>query len=662
MLKLLEWALENVGRYDIRAKDGKNLIEELNQFVESSASFDIESNEASLKGYIQMTKKYTSLLEENMKLDWNVKLGKEEEPTEVINHQGNWIFCLASPLKEEKKKYDCEGEGCDKSYNNAKYYQGHLKKEHGIIKKIEPPRVTCRMKHSRPTPPIAFDQIGSHLSRAHGLTKENCGANPEDVFRGYLSTDGGDDYQPKWLPVGAPDPQPPSGADQVLDNREEADQVLDNREEADQVLDNEEEAGQAIDVGDEAGQVLDVGDEADQVLDVVDEADKDLDARKELPQSVPFDEEEAAKDLDKLDDTASKTREKVVIVTGNNVLKEIREPAEKLEPEPSKILEPEPSKNEDKKKSDAAPVVSFSYEVFDLFCQDYDEPKSGTEESVNPEEIVLTEDSDIEDGDSSDFTKKRLANKENRYNKRSQMDKNVNEEPHNDQENSAFIEDFKNFLIKRSSTSKEELSTISKAEGHLFTYHDCLLKDLVKNHPGFKLRNLVSFLGPDLVELKNPIHGWLDSNSGRYGNENPSRMREQLKSFAFIREYLLVKLGQTDFEATLEGWMRKDQIKSNLQQLEKEIKDSKVWAKLKTLIDQNKQKVHNAKLLVNPSQNSNEIVSVPVYLSSKEFHTREENMMKLWTRFESGEEIIKKDFNDLANFVRHLLRKFYTKY
>ena len=40
MLNLLEWALKNVGLYDIRAKDGKDLIVTLNQFAETSAVFD----------------------------------------------------------------------------------------------------------------------------------------------------------------------------------------------------------------------------------------------------------------------------------------------------------------------------------------------------------------------------------------------------------------------------------------------------------------------------------------------------------------------------------------------------------------------------------------------------------------------------------------------
>ena len=103
MLDLLEWALNNIERHDIRVKSGKNLVHELKEFTEISAAFDIESNEAALKAWVQLLKRHVSMLEESVKQDWNVKLGKEDEPTEVVNHQGDWLFFKASPLKVQKK-------------------------------------------------------------------------------------------------------------------------------------------------------------------------------------------------------------------------------------------------------------------------------------------------------------------------------------------------------------------------------------------------------------------------------------------------------------------------------------------------------------------------------------------------------------------------------
>ena len=203
---MLEWALQSIGVHDVRIKDGKNLIAELKQFVEISAAFDIESNEAALKPYLQMLKKQIAALEESVNQDWNTKLGNEDEPTEVVLHEGLWMFCKASPLKGPKKTYFCEGEGCDKTYTNYQYYQSHLKNIHKIIKKIEPPRVTCRLEHAKATKPIAIDQIGSHLRRVHGLAKDT----ENEEFRGFLTTDGGDTFKPIWLPADAPDPQPPA--------------------------------------------------------------------------------------------------------------------------------------------------------------------------------------------------------------------------------------------------------------------------------------------------------------------------------------------------------------------------------------------------------------------------------------------------------------------
>ena len=98
LFDLLQWALDSIGLHDIRVRSEKDLVQELKGFIEISAAFDIESNEAALKAYIKMLQKHVSILEESLKQDWNVKLGKEDEPTEVITEKGLWRFCKASGI------------------------------------------------------------------------------------------------------------------------------------------------------------------------------------------------------------------------------------------------------------------------------------------------------------------------------------------------------------------------------------------------------------------------------------------------------------------------------------------------------------------------------------------------------------------------------------
>ena len=630
VLDLLEWALESIGVHNIRTKSGKDLTAELKEFVEISSSFDLESNEAALKPYIQMLKRHISLLEESLQQDWNTKLGMENEPNEIITHQGDWLFYKASPLKEQKKTYLCEGEGCDKTYSNHKYYQAHLKKVHDIIKKIEPPRVTCRLEHPKATKPIAFDQIGSHLKRVHGITKENEG----DDFRGFLSTDGGATHRPIWLPADAADPEPPVVEANVQhgEDREQAGPVI--VEEADPEVRVESEtitgdADVATDLQEESGG-LSGGGEENQNVDT----------------DVPI------TDIEEASSTAAN-------------LSSLEEP-DKVSCKKLEILEPEPNK-----KNEASSTL-LSYDVQDIFCEDslFDKlqsetlpkasspvpaPESAFENVLQGDSFNLMEDSDIEDDDLSSFTQKRLKNKEARYLKRNQsLKKNV--KPHETEDNQSFIEEFNRYLTKKS-LNDTETSHNDKATGHLFSYEDSLLNYMLKSNPDFKLADLVAFKSSRLVELTDPVNGWTDSISGNSGNENPSRRREQLKYHANIRDFVLMKLNTTDFGTKLKDLMRKDKLKSNLEQLNRDVKESRIWAKTKSLIHQNKQKTDNAKLLVNPAQNANEAVSVSVYLSSKEFRSREEKMKKIWEKYENGENIGTKEFNDLANFVRHVLGK-----
>ena len=623
---MLEWALQSVSVHDVRFKDGKNLIGELKKFVEISAAFDMESNEAALKPYIQMLKKQIAALEESVNQDWNTKLGNEDEPTEVLTHEGPWRFLLASPLKGPKKTYVCEGEGCDKTYTNYQYYQSHLKSIHQITKKIEPPRVTCRLEHNKASKPIAIDQIGSHLKRVHGLAKEKDG----EEFRGFLSTDGGETYKPIWLPADAANPQPPAD---VLDVQPPAD-----------VADPE--------------QLADVAN-PEQLHDV---ADPQLPAVADPQLPAVADPQLPADDANPQLPAAENNQDEVGVGGGLETMPEMEVETVSADPiqEEDKQIEPSIKKLPDL-------VYDYDYDVPDLLCEDpvFDQlqsearrcsvPFSAQEINISTAQDIIV-DSDIEDGDSPSYTQRRLKNKGERYQKRNR-NKNEDVKPHETEDSKVFIDDFNRYLTKRS-LNDSDTSTNNKAIAYLFKYHDSFLYYMLKANPAFKLSSLIAFHDSGLVELTDPVHGWTDSISGDSGNENPSRRREQLKNHAFLRDFVMVKLKTADFGTKLEDLMKKDKLKSNLEQVKRDVKDSRTWGQTKKQRNQNKQKVDNAKLLVNPAQNANEAKSVSVYLSSQEFRSREEKMMTTWQKFENGESIGVKEFNDLANFVRHLLGRF----
>ena len=670
MLDLLEWALNNIERHDIRVKSGKNLVHELKEFTEISAAFDIESNEAALKAWVQLLKRHVSMLEESVKQDWNVKLGKEDEPTEVVNHQGDWLFFKASPLKVQKKTYSCEGEGCDKTYTNHKYYQAHLKTVHNIIKKIEPPRVTCRLHHRKPTEPIAFDQIGSHLKRVHGLTKTNDG----EEFRGFLSTDGGATHRPIWLRADAPDPEPPVAGDNSVQT--EADGENRDKGEDGPVLGEDpppdEETATPVIRDTELATASDGENREKEEAEPVSREDPQPE-EEPATKVIRAAEVATASNGENMDKKEAGAVPRVAAAQSDKKSTIVLEAAEVATAEDAFLeagfehkVEPEPNQ------------VTFSFEVPDIVCDDSvflklppevsskvvpvtsPSGESVIEDVIQDDILNFKEDSDIEDGDSSSFTQTRLENKKERYRKRNLIiQKDL--KPHERAENKSFIEEFDKYLTKKSIKEKGT-STNDKALPHLFSADDSFLNYMIKRNPDFKLPDLIAFKSPEFVELTDPVHGWTDAISGENGNENPSRRREELKAHAYIREFVLVKLNTFDFGTKLEDLYRRDKLKSHLQQLETDVKASKIWGKTKALMSQNKQKIDNAKLLVNPAQNSNEANSVSVYLSSEEFRTREGRMKRIWDKFEEDEEIPgRQNFNDTGNFIRHLLRKFIHK-
>ena len=79
--------------------------------------------------------------------------------------------------------------------------------------------------------------------------------------------------------------------------------------------------------------------------------------------------------------------------------------------------------------------------------------------------------------------------------------------------NRSVIQDFENYMIKQkmdntSTTSKS--STIVKALGHLFEYHDSLLHFETEKDPNFNLQRLLNPLNDDFLEIADPtaIDGW----------------------------------------------------------------------------------------------------------------------------------------------------------
>ena len=193
-------------------------------------------------------------------------------------------------------------------------------------------------------------------------------------------------------------------------------------------------------------------------------------------------------------------------------------------------------------------------------------------------------DSDSLETDSGLFNENRIRNKKKRHERRNEIDvmSNLHVVPGNAEFRDGFIAFLKTNNI---ATPNKDNSTVSKAVKHICEYPDSLLADITIQNPTFRLNQLTCFKSKDLVQLEHPLD-WITRTCA----QNPSRATEKLKSHANLRKYIKYLIGSTRFENNSEDAMKKHAILDNLDRIEKNISDAKLFQKYKLLINTEKMK------------------------------------------------------------------------
>ena len=268
--------------------------------------------------------------------------------------------------------------------------------------------------------------------------------------------------------------------------------------------------------------------------------------------------------------------------------------------------------------------------------------------------LLVEEDSDVEDEDSEEYTQRRLQNKRNRYQKRRNTSFDGN--PADDASNKLFIEDFVQHVVRNSSSMNNNSSTVSLSTSLLFRHDDSFLVYTKKKDPTFSLSKLICFQDEEnFVELKDPS-SWIDDISGEDGRQNPIRRKEMYKAYKRLISFVLKELGNADFGTDLMSLLRRDKMKNNLKDIGEEINQSKRWSNLQAIIDQEHREVQKAKDIVKPNERFNEVKANKTYFASEAFKERVRKNEKIWeSAVTTNKAPGAKDFDAIGNFARHLL-------
>ena len=268
------------------------------------------------------------------------------------------------------------------------------------------------------------------------------------------------------------------------------------------------------------------------------------------------------------------------------------------------------------------------------------------------EKIQLDNDPDLEDEDDEAYREEFTKNRIERYRKRSDHVNTVDASllP----ENQMFIEGFEHFMRFKSAAE----NTIRAAKALLFEHEDSFLQFESRKDPTFRLSQLIDFKDENnFRELVFPAE-WIDDIAGETGKENALRRRQMYKTHKNLREYLLKKIRDTKFGAKTSDLLRRDKIKEHISQMTEDINDTGVWAKLSTMIDVQAREVKNAKAVFQPHENINEAVAVEEYFKSEQYKSKAEKFDAIVGQVETTGKCSTKNYNDLGNFVRHVLGKY----
>ena len=254
-------------------------------------------------------------------------------------------------------------------------------------------------------------------------------------------------------------------------------------------------------------------------------------------------------------------------------------------------------------------------------------------------------DTDHEDGDDENYTKKRRKNKELRYKSRISVDSPLHER----QENVKFIQDFVAFMTSSNIASTNPNNvTVSKAIRHLFNQHDSLLAFEKERNINFSLESLRNFDPNKLVHLKYPLD-WIVSTAGRDGNKGTDR----LKCHATLRSFLEYEVDK--FSVSEDFAPTKRNVKENLSAITSQVSNNKLYKKYKILSNQARNKTNKAKMILEPSKTINIDNVVKSWNESLEKEEYDRDMQFIFESAQAENSISKRNFTKYSSYARIML-------
>lgn len=154
MLNIIEKAIKDIGRYDIRRVRGKRLLAELDSLYAMVCAFDMTKNQNQNKSLLKLFFMNLKNVEQNLNQTWNTDLLPPEEeedevdvasssavtlPTEPVSAanletptgKNIRIFEKFSPLFKKADVPDCTV--CGTKFTDSRSRSNHYKKKHEIV-------------------------------------------------------------------------------------------------------------------------------------------------------------------------------------------------------------------------------------------------------------------------------------------------------------------------------------------------------------------------------------------------------------------------------------------------------------------------------------------------------------------------------------------------
>ena len=623
LLDLLQKAKKKLGSHDVRFVENRSLIDTAKNFLKKAVSLD-GGNDNKFKKILKLMTLATELLDSLLqKMHPGAENNKRPVEGDGIagNNNKKPVLKKVTPRKSAVE-HICRH--CDTKFTNPEAYNKHLTKKHNASEEhVEIPKVTCflntkdgnRCNLRQPLP------MTRHLE-THGIKKPN---EKDTQMRYFKSFDGGQTFTDVvFLPRHHPDPDPESYIDYDEYVRDTTDN--DDAEETPPAskrprVDGDQPSSQyEADMAEALSRSL--ADQGGAATTTTAAGDAESQAgcshwSQSQTSGTPAPAQEA--------DTAAKAAATVEDEVGNlppNVQDEI-------EPEPRKISMDDVNYEENVELMEDDENNTVELKIEDLVC------------------------SDIEEEDQDSWANQVKENRFKRYKSRNEPVTKI-EALHEKTGNKEFIQDFDNFLLNIKQAAKD---THRKAKSWLFTHPKSYLEYQTSKNPQFELNFLTKFEDEKVfVEVSSPIE-WQLTEAGPSGQENPSPRKEMLKHHAALRDYILYKLESCDLGSSTESLIRKERIRSNLNNVEVQLTRMKIWDKLKKQIQNEKKDKEDLKEARDPDNSTKEVNAAKTFFASQKFRELWDKYVKIWDKVQAENKVSKKDFVDFGLWARFLVGK-----